>query len=366
MLIAEGRRWVAQSGGVCKSPDQAQSNSLFEGGELKNLRFAKYFLGYPIIVLGKVVQVSGVIIVVFLTASLMKGRLPFGASVFQTFIYYAVGTAAAFGGGQVVLFGKKIVAKKACELLLEDRRNPVLYLRSFLDDAKTSGVVETNPLALVQGTSRIATLVPGVPRDITLSTTTEEEILAHEFDKIGPCVAVGLPGEKLPKLGMARMYFENEKWESGVEELMASAELVLMRAGTTAGFLRELDMAVRVLNPQKLLLLLPSTQSTGQRGDSKGIYNYQVFREAANKILPQELPVFSVESVSWLSCSAVISFQSDWTPCLLRLFDVGSTFQECFDVISTRYSKYGTLLTTPAATQQIVGPKRGERVSQLY
>jgi hypothetical protein len=42
-----------------------------------------------------------------------------------------------------------------------------------------------------------------------------------------------------------------------VAALMSRAELVVLRAGLTAGFVKELEMAVKLNQPKKLLILLP-------------------------------------------------------------------------------------------------------------
>jgi len=107
-------------------------------------------------------------------------------------------------------------------------RAPVLYLRSFDDDA--SG-------ARVKG------------------MRTEEEHLAAVLAPIGPFVAVGRPHEVTPELGASRMYLQDTVWQDTVESLMRRAALVVLRTGTTVGILWELQQALRVLRPERFILL---------------------------------------------------------------------------------------------------------------
>jgi hypothetical protein len=239
---------------------------------------------------------------------------------------------AAVTGSLLCRVGKKLTTKGAENLLLHDSRNPVLYLRSFKDDRLAS--------APVTGGQQVEVIYQPLTQAFT--GDTEEEILASELNRVGPCVAVGIPGERLPPIGAARMYFEDSEWEENVLALMMRSELVIMRAGTTRGFLLELEMAVRNLDPRKLVILLPFEAAgeftLGDMGDG-----YTKFREAANKVLPKELPPFSGKRLSGSSLSGLIHFQSDWTPKVLKLSEVGDTIKESFETITKRYSNYGVI-----------------------
>ena len=74
----------------------------------------------------------------------------------------------------------------AQQLIARDTRPPVLYLRSFGDDSTAGRVVGGGHL-LFSGW--------------TLGFSTEEEQLSSAFSAIGPFIAIGKPGEKLPELG---------------------------------------------------------------------------------------------------------------------------------------------------------------------
>jgi hypothetical protein len=291
----------------------------------------KYSLGYPLRVLGVTLQILGAVTGVYMAASLRSWRMIENFGSLNLVIILACATGLASFGLYVYHVGKKMTVKTAEEAETDDPRNPVLYLRSFTDDGIAATVVERSPLEV------------GIMR--TPPRLTEEEIIAHELSRIGPCVAVGSPAERLPSLGMARRYYDNDEWQEGVLKLMQTAELVVMRAtdGITPGFLWELQRAVKTVNPKKLLIILPFVIEDEHDTNSNELDKYLEFREAANKILPKELPLYSVAKVSWMSLSAVVTFQSDWTPKILRLLDIGGTLQESFESISKRYSNYGTI-----------------------
>jgi hypothetical protein len=243
--------------------------------------------------------------------------------------------------------GKILTTKSAEELLKDDSWRPVLYLRSFVDDRVAA-----------KGTSSRATgdFSDNLAQSIydLLSTfytpETEEEVLGNELSRIGLCVAVGIPNERLPPIGIPRMYFENDEWEQGVQTLMQRSELVVMRAGTTKGFVLELEMAVKYVNPRKLLILLSATDETYFGFDNwrppdstDALEKYMEFRALANTILPKDLPEFRAQSVSGSTLAGIIYFQSDWTPKTLPLLEVGNSLQESIEAISKRYTHHGTI-----------------------
>lgn len=110
---------------------------------------------------------------------------------------------------------------------------PVLYLRSFDDDRRA---------ARIKG------------------ALTEEEHLRSVVSQIGPFVAIGRPGESLPSVGAMRVYVGDERWQATVEDLLRTAKLVIIRTGGTHGLGWEIERAVRVLPPERLVVLVDSTR----------------------------------------------------------------------------------------------------------
>ena len=133
------------------------------------------------------------------------------------------GIVAAFvlGKGCLVI-ARKRTAPAARDVLREDDRAPIVYLRSFQDD----GVQlpnESGGWTTFAGTWRI------------LSKTAEQR-LAEVFSKFGPVVAIGRPGEELPEMGAARIYVGDEHWQDLIIDLLAHPDAVaVLRRGETEG-----------------------------------------------------------------------------------------------------------------------------------
>lgn len=175
--------------------------------------------------------------------------------------------------------------QKAGETILqEDKRDPIIYLRSFSVDNSDE------PLAFVA-----AALRP-LWRFVTI-----EESLALIFQKVGPMVAVGCPGELIQPQGIPRLYSSSE-WQPFVKNLMRSSALILIRIGNTNGLWWEISEAIQLADPKRLLLACIST------GD---VREYKEFARRVNSLLPKPLP-------TQLNGAFYVWFESDWTPYLLR------------------------------------------------
>jgi len=112
-------------------------------------------------------------------------------------------------------------ARTAEEVLAADPRKPVLYLRSFTVDDQL----------LLSAPGRWAWLA----RLFTYTATVgPEQELAFIMERVGPVVAIGKPGERLPELGAARRYAGDDEWRQVVGNFMDDSALVVIRAGETA------------------------------------------------------------------------------------------------------------------------------------
>jgi hypothetical protein len=121
----------------------------------------------------------------------------------------------------------------------KDKRAPVLYLRPF--EAETV-------------------------------LTVQERVLARIMEsEVGPLVAVGNPGDRLPHLGAARFYErdfsgDGRNWQLFVREMLLRARLVLIVPGRTVGLAWEIAQCREVLAPQRLVVLMrgsPRHRGTG-------------------------------------------------------------------------------------------------------
>jgi len=146
------------------------------------------------------------------------------------------------------------------------------------------------------------------------SLTTEEEQLAKAMNEIGPFTAISKPGEALPELGAARIYVSDAEWQDKVTGLMSRARLVLLRAGSTAGFWWEVERVAREVPPEKLLFLLPYDAA-----------EYEAFRRKAETYLPCRLPPYAPGRKHIGSIQGVLFFQPGWIPQLIRVQHSGQS-----------------------------------------
>lgn len=167
-------------------------------------------------------------------------------------------------GSRLYRLGKQYAARERAAKTLEDPRPPVLYLRAFRDDTLTSSALESEHPA---------------PWSSTLDLVTQEERLAKALNPIGPFIALGRPGERLPTLGATRRYVSDENWREEVGRMVKGARLVIIRAAVTPSVLWEVRTAKKHLRPEQLVLLVPSDQEV-----------YEAFRSEVRGCLPSELP----------------------------------------------------------------------------
>jgi hypothetical protein len=219
-------------------------------------------------------------------AFLVVAVLAFGLITYLfrgTLIPKLVLVLVAYGGFACIMHGKKLLAPTAEELMSADPRPPVLYLRSFEQDAITSKWSDIKgPLDFF------------LPRSMRMDTETEEETLSRVMSQIGPFIAIGIPGEKLPELGAARLYVNHDSWREKVSEILSHAKLVVFRIGETNAeltFLRvtstqglwwEIQKAKEILRPEQMLFLFAFSNGG----------EYDGFRRTIEKYFPIPLPKF--------------------------------------------------------------------------
>jgi hypothetical protein len=193
--------------------------------------------------------------------------------------------------------GTRLMSRSGITILRWSRKRHLVYLRSFAADATWFD----SPLDLFW------LLVHGARYE------TYEWSLAKAVRDVGPLVAIGEPGEKLPPLGAARLYVDGDNWQRVVEELVDRSQLVILRAGLTPGFWWELKHLVEKCDPQKVVIYLP-------KRDRGGLY--RELRERAVGNLPQPLPEYT-------NAAMFIGFGPQWEPRLLNPWgpSLGATFR---------------------------------------
>ncbi len=184
----------------------------------------------------------------------------------------------------------------------DDTRKPILFLRPFTQDGVQAYVHQTMKGAWA------ATKTGG----------RYEDMIRHAFRNMGPLLAIGKPGEKLPQTGAARVYFsssDEQGWKQKVGELLADSQLVLLQIGGSPGLAWEVEQAVDTLasTPTCLVLCIP-TPRLGLLGLSSRMLRkrkrkrmYQAFRELHGSKFPKGLP-------EDIGCDQFICFDQDWTP----------------------------------------------------
>jgi hypothetical protein len=121
-------------------------------------------------------------------------------------------------------------------VLSTDRRTPVLFLRSFVDDERVHFDHSEAGRALF---------------DFSL-----EARLATHFFKTGPFIAVDSPNHT-PAIGAARASLTDTEWQGTVVEWMRAARLIVLLAGLTQWVRWEMKQSVELGYSRKLIILMP-------------------------------------------------------------------------------------------------------------
>jgi hypothetical protein len=198
-------------------------------------------------------------------------------SVFARVLCFIFGGLIGFLGAFLVWRGSQYHHKLDAESILSDHKPHVLYLRSFRSD-------------------------PSFPNYDGVATM--EERLADVLQPFGDLVAIGQPGERLPKPGAARMYASEEEWKEVVKRQILAARLVIIRAGEGKNLLWELKQAVETLNPQKLLILVLDMKAK----------DYESFRTNVKSVLGVSLPEGTTMRRHREPIRGFIGFGADWKP----------------------------------------------------
>lgn len=169
-----------------------------------------------------------------------------------------------------------------------DPRPPVVYLRQFVAD----GVQDS--MAAMWGYS-----------------SSLEEALVTAVSPVGPVIALNRPGERLPPAGAARTDATDDGWRGIIEGWLAEASLVLVLAATSEHVDWEMRRCVALVEPHKLVLVVPFDQDpTGREG-------WAAFRRHAGPLFPKGLP-------EDLGSSRMITFGPGFAPAWIP--DVSGAF----------------------------------------
>jgi len=136
---------------------------------------------------------------------------------------------------------KDIVYRKTAipgeKVLKNDKRKPVVFLRSFIDDS----IMEKHENIFFS----------------FLKAIRFEEKLTLFSWQFGPVVALGKKEEKLPLAGASREYIDDDHWQGKVEEMIEKSSLVYLIIGSTSGLIWETKTILEKENLHKLILVFP-------------------------------------------------------------------------------------------------------------
>ena len=189
----------------------------------------------PVGVIGAIVAVSLLVAGLAILASGLA-NLAFGASLSALRWSHRLGvspTTLSLGeilGGAILLVAGGFAVRLsrmwnragAARLRARDTRPPVLYLRSFEDDALRLPVV-------------VSARRPFLELFAARGSDLFEESIAWQVAPYGPVVAVGRPGRSTRSLGAARELLSEDMWRDDVAERMSGAGAIVVILGATEG-----------------------------------------------------------------------------------------------------------------------------------
>jgi len=207
--------------------------------------------------------------------------------------------AIVAAGVLLIRTGFKFDVLRAVDVVATDPRPPVVYLRSFQDDVKS-------PVGGPVGWF------------LTLASwfmpTSFEQELAAIMNRIGPFLAVGRPGERLPQLGANRYYFTDDEWKPEVSALIGGARVTVILCGPTPNLWWEIDHVLASVPPRRVVLIIP------ERGKPTRLVEHQLEERLG---CPGALhhDTASRGFVPWLlgrnqTIATIVCFPDDWTPAI--------------------------------------------------
>jgi hypothetical protein len=161
-----------------------------------------------------------------------------------TLVRFALGAGFMAAGLFLIWAARRAATRRSADLLAADQRAPVLYLRSFSDDAVR---IRTDRWARRTMFDRLS----GPVRE------RFEQIVAWHLWSYGPVIAIRRPRGSRQPVGAAREELDNDEWMRQIDEWLVSARLVSITLGRTAGLQWEINRIRDLGLREKLLILFP-------------------------------------------------------------------------------------------------------------
>ena len=173
------------------------------------------------------------------------------------------------------------------ELWRAGARRPIFYLRSFALDEQ---LARPTFLERYFGTRPFSTI---------------EQQVTTLLRRLGPVIAIGRPGEKLPPLGAARFYVSDELWQSKVADVVKASQLVVWASGLSEGLGWEIAHLVKEIDPKQFVLW--AHPHLLRRSPAETEAEWTKFLGKFGSIFPQPLP-------EKLGDARFFLFDSKWNP----------------------------------------------------
>lgn len=139
------------------------------------------------------------------------------------------------------------LTRRSAELVIADETyQPIVFLRSFRDEQ-----------ALLRSRRAFDRM--------TFRKRRLEEVVVRMLAPLGPAVAVGVPGERIPKLGALRAYYPEDQWREAVLSWISRSYVVVVVAGLSPWALWEFNHVLASGMDGRLLLVVPHESDTAAR-----------------------------------------------------------------------------------------------------
>ena len=224
----------------------------------------------------------------------------------------------------VVLLGRlsRRFRVNSAKRLQHETRAPIMYLRSFY-------------LENMDGDSK---------RSPTFfEKEHDDEVLASVLKGIGPLIAVGRPGDRIPPLGSIRLYFKDDEWREQVRKLIAISQLVIIQPGYTEGTEWEMQ-EVKSLPPEKLLYSFLAWERLSKESWQSA---YGTFAVQFKRLYNCDLPANPRKAY-------FLYFDKEWKPFLTKLGFWESVF---FRISSAPHYLIGDLILKGPIFKRLPIPK---------
>ena len=157
--------------------------------------------------------------------------------------------------GAFAYYDKIFKQKDIGEVLQEDSRAPVLFIRSFANDSKP-----------FFGGKPIKGDMDFLVNDIwSLETSKRSRVFTFQVyfskafkERLGPLVGFGNPAKGLPMEGVNSSYYSDDTWEAEFIKMAESAACIITIPGNSKALYLELEYLLKNGQASKLFILTPS------------------------------------------------------------------------------------------------------------